>query len=57
MVDKRKSLRKFDDDFKKSIVKLYENGKSQNSLAKEYGLHQLVLPLIDNTTINLSIVS
>lgn len=38
MVDKRKSPRKFDEDFKKSIVKLYESGKSQNSLAKEYGI-------------------
>lgn len=38
MVDKRKSPRKFDEDFKKSIVKLYEGGKSQNSLAKEYGI-------------------
>jgi len=38
MVDKRKSPRKFDEDFKKSIVKLYEGGKSQNSLSKEYGI-------------------
>lgn len=38
MVDKRKFPRKFDEDFKKSIVKLYENGKSQNALANEYGV-------------------
>lgn len=38
MVDKRKTKRKFDEDFKKSIVKLYESGKSQNSLANEYGI-------------------
>ena len=38
MIDKRKSPRQFDEEFKKSIVKLYENGKSQNSLAKDYGL-------------------
>lgn len=38
MIDKRKSPRKFDEEFKNSIVKLYENDKSQNSLAKEYGL-------------------
>ncbi|HDV0843436.1 TPA: transposase, partial [Enterococcus faecalis] len=37
-IDKRKSPRKFDEEFKNSIVKLYENDKSQNSLAKEYGL-------------------
>ena len=36
MVDKRKFPRKFVEDFKKSIVKLYENGKSQNALANEY---------------------
>ena len=38
MVDKRKFSRKFDEDFKKSIVSLYENGKSQNALANEYGV-------------------
>jgi len=38
MVDKRKSPRKFDEEFKKSIVKLYEGGKSQNTLANEYGI-------------------
>ena len=38
MVDKRKSPRKFDEEFKKSIVKLYEGGKSQNALANEYGV-------------------
>lgn len=38
MVDKRKSPRKFDEEFKKSIVKLYEGGKSQNALANEYGI-------------------
>ncbi|MBO0475171.1 hypothetical protein IGL98_000397 [Enterococcus sp. DIV0840] len=38
MVDKRKTKRKFDEDFKKSIVKLYGSGKSQNALANEYGI-------------------
>lgn len=38
MVDKRKSPRKFDEEFKKSIVKLHESGKSQNALANEYGI-------------------
>lgn len=38
MVDKRKTSRKFDEDFKQSIIKLYESGKSQNALASEYGI-------------------
>lgn len=38
MVDNRKSPRKFDEEFKKSIVKLYESGKTQNSLSQEYGI-------------------
>ncbi|EOH59439.1 hypothetical protein I587_02960 [Enterococcus mundtii ATCC 882] len=38
MVDNRKTPRKFDEEFKKSIVKLYESGKTQNSLSKEYGI-------------------
>ncbi|WP_246215612.1 IS3 family transposase [Listeria valentina] len=38
MVDNRKSPRKFDEAFKKSIVKLYESGKTQNALANEYGI-------------------
>ncbi|MHC5228871.1 transposase, partial [Enterococcus sp. LJL99] len=36
MIDKRKTKRKFDEEFKKSIVKLYESEKSQNALANEY---------------------
>ncbi len=28
----------YDEDFKKSIVSLYQNGKSQTSLSKEYGV-------------------
>lgn len=38
MVDKRKTPRKFDEEFKQSIVTLYESGKSQNALATEYGI-------------------
>jgi transposase len=29
---------KYDEDFKKSIVNLYHNGKSQTHLSKEYGV-------------------
>ena len=28
----------YDEDFKKSIVSLYHNGKSQTQLSKEYGV-------------------
>lgn len=38
MGDKRKTHRKFDEEFKQSIVKLYESGKSQNALATEYDI-------------------
>ena len=38
MVNNRKSPRKFDEEFKKSIVKLHESGKTQDALAKEYGI-------------------
>ena len=30
--------RPYDEDFKKSIVALYQNGKSQSQLSKEYGV-------------------
>lgn len=29
---------KYDEDFKKSLVALYQNGKSQSQLSKEYGI-------------------
>ena len=29
---------KYDEDFKRSIVSLYHNGKSQTQLSKEYGV-------------------
>ena len=38
MVNNRKSPRKFDEELKKSIVKLHESGKTQNALSKEYGI-------------------
>ena len=30
--------RPYDEDFKKSIVALYQNGKTQSQLSKEYGV-------------------
>ncbi|QIL50493.1 IS3 family transposase [Weissella coleopterorum] len=38
MTTSRKKPRNFDEQFKKQIVKLHESGKSQNYLAKEYGI-------------------
>jgi transposase len=32
------SKQKYDEDFKKSIVALYQNGKTQTELSKEYGI-------------------
>ena len=29
---------KYDDDFKKSLVSMYQNGKTQTQLAREYGV-------------------
>ena len=29
---------RYDDDFKKSLVALYQNGKTQTALCKEYGV-------------------
>lgn len=34
----RSSLSKYDDEFKKSLVSMYQNGKSQAQLAREYGV-------------------
>ena len=34
---------RYDEDFKKSLVALYNNGKSQTSLCKEYGVSQTAL--------------
>ena len=32
------TIKRYDEDFKKSIVSLHENGRSINSLAREYGV-------------------
>lgn len=32
------SYRKYDDDFKQSLVNLYHSGKTQTTLSKEYGV-------------------
>ncbi len=34
---------KYDEDFKKSLVSLYRNGKTQSQLCKEYGVSQSAL--------------
>lgn len=34
---------KYDEDFKKSLVSLYQNGKTQVQLCKEYGVSQSAL--------------
>lgn len=34
---------KYDEDFKKSLVSLYQNGKSQSQLCKEYGVSKSTL--------------
>ncbi|MBC6130337.1 transposase, partial [Listeria booriae] len=32
------NYKKYDEDFKKSLVNLYHGGKTQTSLCKEYGV-------------------
>ena len=34
---------KYDEDFKKSLVSLYQNGKNQSQLCKEYGVSKSAL--------------
>ena len=34
---------KYDEDFKKSLVSLHQNGKTQSQLCKEYGVSQSAL--------------
>ena len=34
---------KYDDDFKKPLVSLHQNGKTQSQLCKEYGVSQSAL--------------
>lgn len=34
----------YDEDFKRTLVELYHNGKTQASLIKEYGVSQTALP-------------
>ena len=36
-------INKYDEDFKKSLVSLYHNGKTQTQLCKEYGVSQSAL--------------
>lgn len=33
----------YDEDFKRTLVELYHNGKTQASLSKEYGVSQTAL--------------
>lgn len=35
--------KRYDDDFKRTLVDLYHNGKTQSSLVKEYGVSQTAL--------------
>jgi len=35
-----KNGNRYDEDFKKSIVALYQNGKTQSQLCREYGISQ-----------------
>lgn len=37
------NFKKYDDDFKKSLVSLFQNGKTQTQLCKEYGVSQSAL--------------
>ena len=37
------NYRKYDEDFKKSLVNLYHGGKTQTSLRKEYGVSATAL--------------
>jgi len=32
------NYKKYDDDFKKNLVELYNNGRTQTSIANEYGI-------------------
>lgn len=34
---------RYDEDFKRTLVNLYHNGKTQSSLCKEYGVSQTAL--------------
>ncbi|HFI0826770.1 TPA: transposase [Streptococcus suis] len=34
---------RYDEDFKRTIVELYHNGKTQTSLVKEYGISQTAI--------------
>ena len=34
---------KYDEDFKKSLVSLYQNGKTQSQLCREYGVSKSAL--------------
>ena len=34
---------RYDEDFKKSLVSLYQNDKTQSSIVKEYGISQTAL--------------
>lgn len=35
--------KRYDEDFKRTLVDLYHNGKTQSSLVKEYGVSQTAL--------------
>jgi transposase len=38
-----KKANRYDEDFKKSLVSLYQNGKTQTQLCKEYGVSQTAI--------------
>ena len=37
------STKKYDEDFKKSLVTLYQSGKTQSQLCREYGVSESAL--------------
>ncbi len=37
-MNNKKTYERYDEDFKKSIVELHNNGKTQTQLSKEYGV-------------------
>lgn len=43
---------KYDEEFKKSLVSLYQNGKTQTQLCKEYGVSKSALAKMDKAILH-----
>lgn len=43
-----KTYKSYDEEFKKTLVSLYENGKKISDLSREYGINESIIEYLTN---------